>query len=68
MFAFLQNLGGPELILILVIVLLVVGASRLPQLARSLGQSATELRKGMEEGLEDDEDESAESKAESLRN
>ena len=65
MFAFIRNLGGPELILILVIVLLVFGASRLPQLARSLGQSAKELRKGMEEGLEDEEqDESAEPKAE----
>lgn len=64
MFAFLSNLRAPELILILVVVLLIFGASRLPQLARSIGQSAKELRKGMEEGLEDDEDEPTESKAE----
>lgn len=64
MFAFLSNLRAPELILILVVVLLIFGASRLPQLARSIGQSAKELRKGMEEGLEDEQDESEESKPE----
>ena len=64
MFAFLSNLRAPELILILVVVLLIFGASRLPQLARSIGQSTKELRKGMEEGLEDEQDESEESKPE----
>lgn len=61
MFAFIRNIGGPELIVILVVVLLIFGASRLPQLARSIGQSAKELRKGMEEGLEDEQDEQDES-------
>ena len=48
-FAFL-NLGLPELILILVIVLLLFGSRKLPELARSLGTSLGELRKGMNEG------------------
>lgn len=48
-FAFL-NLGLPELILILVIVLLLFGSKKLPNLARSIGSSLGELRKGMSEG------------------
>ena len=39
--------------IILVIVLVLFGASRLPALARSIGQSAKEFRKGLEAG--DDE-------------
>ena len=46
--------GGPELLLILVIVLLVFGASRLPNLARSIGRAKTEFQKGVKEGAQDD--------------
>ena len=45
------GLGAPELIIILVIILVIFGGSQLPKLARSLGTSAKELRKG----LKDDE-------------
>lgn len=55
MFAFIRNIGGPEVILILVVVLLIFGAAKLPQLARSLGASAKEFRKGVEEGVDEDE-------------
>jgi sec-independent protein translocase protein TatA len=55
MLAFLRNIGGPEVLVILVVVLLIFGATRLPQLARSLGASAKEFRKGIEEGVEDEE-------------
>jgi TatA/E family protein of Tat protein translocase len=48
-FAFL-NLGTPELLLILLIGLLLFGGRKLPELARSLGSSAREVRKGLEEG------------------
>jgi len=48
-FGFL-NLGTPELLLILLIVLLLFGGRKLPELARSLGSSARELRKGLNEG------------------
>jgi sec-independent protein translocase protein TatA len=41
------NLGPTELIIVLLIVMLLFGAARLPKLARSLGQSARELRQGM---------------------
>ncbi len=46
--------GGPELLILFAILLLFVGASRLPKLARSMGQSKKEFHKGLEE------DESAE--------
>ncbi|MEO8205472.1 MAG: twin-arginine translocase TatA/TatE family subunit [Chthoniobacterales bacterium] len=39
----------PELIFIFLILLLVFGAKRLPELARSLGQSVNEFRKAKEE-------------------
>ena len=41
------GLGTPELILILVVLLLLFGASKLPKLAKSVGTSARELRKGL---------------------
>ncbi len=41
------GLGAPELIIILLILLLFFGASRLPKLSKSLGESARELRKGL---------------------
>lgn len=50
----LRNIGTPEILLVLVIVLLLFGARKLPELARSLGQSAKELRKGMEEGVDEE--------------
>jgi sec-independent protein translocase protein TatA len=55
MLAFIKNIGGPELIIVLVVVLLVFGAAKLPQLARSLGASAKEFKKGVDEGVDDDE-------------
>jgi sec-independent protein translocase protein TatA len=54
---FIKNIGGPELIIILVVVMLLFGAAKLPQLARSIGASAKEFRKGVEEGADEvDED------------
>ena len=48
------RLGGGELIIILVILLLLLGARKLPDLARSLGASAKEFRKGIEQGGEEE--------------
>lgn len=42
------DLGTPELIIILLIVLLLFGGTKLPQLSRSLGESMRELRKGLD--------------------
>jgi sec-independent protein translocase protein TatA len=53
--AFTKNLGGPELLVILAVVLLVFGAAKLPALARSLGASAKEFKKGVEEGVSEEE-------------
>ena len=47
------GLGYQELLLILVIVLILFGAQRLPNLARSLGSSVKEFKKGVTE-LKDD--------------
>lgn len=49
-----MSLGAPELILILLIVLLLFGAKKLPELSRSLGTSVKELRKGMSDDKKDD--------------
>ena len=45
----MTTIGVPELILILVILLLVFGAKKLPELARSLGSSAKELKSAMKD-------------------
>jgi len=45
-FAFL-DLGAPELLIILLIVLVLFGGKKLPELSKSLGQSMRELRKGI---------------------
>ena len=44
-----MSLGAPELIIILVIVLLLFGAKKLPDLASSMGKSIKEFRKATEE-------------------
>jgi sec-independent protein translocase protein TatA len=43
------NFGGQEMLLIFLIVFLLFGASRLPQLAKSLGQSKRAFREGIDE-------------------
>lgn len=48
------GLGVPELAIILVILLLLFGAAKLPKLAKSLGESAGELRKGFDGGMNND--------------
>ncbi|QBG46314.1 twin-arginine translocase TatA/TatE family subunit [Verrucomicrobia bacterium S94] len=42
--------GGPELLVILFIILLLFGAKKLPELSRSLGKSLGEFKKGQKEG------------------
>lgn len=46
-FASIMGLGTPELIVILVILVLLFGAKKLPELARSIGTSANELKTSM---------------------
>ena len=51
--AFLEGIGGPELFFILVIVLLLFGADKLPELARGIGKSMREIKKATS-GVEDE--------------
>jgi sec-independent protein translocase protein TatA len=46
--------GGGEAIIILLIVMLIFGASRLPKLARSMGQAGREFKTGLREGFKED--------------
>src|SRR5215212_9157222 len=50
---FAIGLGYQELIIILIIVFLLFGASRLPQLAKALGQSKRAFREGQDEAEEE---------------
>jgi sec-independent protein translocase protein TatA len=42
--------GGPELFVVLGVILLLFGSTKLPKLARSLGASVTEFKKGIKSG------------------
>ena len=47
--AFLGNINHGEILLIVLVVVLLFGAKKLPELARSIGQSMKEFRKGRED-------------------
>ena len=51
--AFLNNIGMGELLVILAIVLVVFGAKRLPEIARSIGQSVSEFKKGINDAKDE---------------
>ena len=47
--ALLSNFGGPDLIIILLIVLVLFGAKKLPELAKGMGQAVKEFQKAKDE-------------------
>ena len=49
MFLAIGGLGTPELIIIAVVIVLLFGATRLPQLAKALGQSKRAFKEGLDE-------------------
>lgn len=52
------NLGWPEIVLVLLIVLIIFGAGKLPQIGSAIGKSIKEFRKARE-----DEDDKSKDKA-----
>ena len=52
-----SGLGWQEILLILLVVLLLFGAKRIPEIARSLGKGVKEFKKGIKEGGEEKEEE-----------
>ncbi len=51
-----RQIGPGEIIVVVVVLVLFFGARKLPELARSIGASAREFRRGIEEGSADDAD------------
>lgn len=51
------GLGTPEILVIAVIIFLLFGATRLPQLAKSLGQSKRAFKEGLAEAEEEEKKE-----------
>ncbi len=61
-----MNIGWQEILLILVIVLLLFGAKKIPDLARGLGKGIREFRKGLSEidkPIEPDKNETKETRS-----
>jgi sec-independent protein translocase protein TatA len=55
--------GGPEWIIILLVVLVIFGGSQLPKLARGLGSAQREFKKGLDEGAVEDKAEKEDDKS-----
>jgi len=47
-------LEGPELIIVLVVVLVLFGGAQLPKLAKNLGQAQREFKKALDDGKAED--------------
>lgn len=45
--------NGPEIWIIVLLVVVLFGGSRLPKIARNLGKAQSELKKGLAEGIAD---------------
>jgi sec-independent protein translocase protein TatA len=52
----MPNLGGPELIIVLLIFVLLFGAKKLPELGGSIGKGIKNFKRGIEEANEDDDE------------
>lgn len=50
----MPTLGGPELLIILLVFILLFGAKKLPDLGSSVGKSIKNFKKGIDEGKEKD--------------
>lgn len=61
------NIGTPELIVIFIVALIVFGPHRLPELGRTIGKIAAELRKGFQDFKQSLEQESGENSAKDVK-
>ncbi len=61
------GLGMPELMMILLILLLLFGGSKLPSLAKGLGQSVKEFKKASKEDADDEKPVTEAKKTESTK-
>ena len=52
----MPNLGGPELIILLLVVVLLFGAKKLPELGSSVGKSIKNFKRGIDDASADDDD------------
>ncbi len=59
----MMGLGVPELAIILVIVIVLFGASRLPQIGRGLGEGIANFKRSVKTGKESGEESKSESKS-----
>ena len=50
------NLGAPELLIVLLVILVLFGGAKLPKLARSMGQAQSEFKRGIKEAPPSDDD------------
>ena len=51
-------MGTPELIMVAIVIVVLFGGSQLPKIAKNLGTAQRELKKAMEEGKNNDSNES----------
>ena len=58
-----MDVGAPELLIVLAVVLLLFGSKKLPELARGVGRASKEFRKGLEESSDTAKDKPPEEKA-----
>jgi sec-independent protein translocase protein TatA len=57
MLGLFRQVGPWEIVIIAGVLVFFFGAKKLPELARSIGKSARELRRGLAEGMEDEDEE-----------
>ncbi|HEX6419446.1 MAG TPA: twin-arginine translocase TatA/TatE family subunit [Acidimicrobiales bacterium] len=58
-----MNLGAPELLIILLVILVLFGGAKLPKLARSMGQAQSEFKRGVKDGNQPHDDDTPTDKA-----
>ena len=61
-FGFIQNMGPWQLIICIVVIGLLFGGKKIPELARSLGKAKGEFKKGLAEGEREEAESEAEAK------